>query len=131
LPPEKECKAMKNIRKQKVESQLKREISLIIMQDLKDSRIHGIISVTRVSMTNDVRAAHVFVSVMGEEKDKKGAMAGLKNAAGFIRREIGQRIELRYTPEIIFELDDTLDEQLRMEQIFKNIEEQEKKDETK
>jgi ribosome-binding factor A len=122
---------MKNIRKQKVESQLKREISMIIMQDLKDSRVHGIISVTRVSMTNDVRAAHVSVSIMGDEKNKKSGMAGLKNAAGYIRKVIGERIQLRYTPEIIFELDDTLDEQVRMERIFRTIEEKEKKDEPK
>jgi ribosome-binding factor A len=122
---------MKNIRKQKVESQLKREISLIIMQDLKDARVHKLISVTRVSLTNDIRAAHVSVSIMGDEKDKKGGMAGLKNAAGFIRKEIGQRIQLRYIPEIIFELDDTLDEQVRMERIFREIEEQGKKDEPK
>jgi ribosome-binding factor A len=121
---------MKNIRKQKVESQLKREISMIIMQDMKDPRVNRLISVTRVSLTNDIRAAHVYVSVMGGEKDKKGAMAGLKSAAGFIRKEIGERIQLRYIPEIIFELDDTLDEQLRVERIFKTIQEQGKKDET-
>lgn len=121
---------MKNIRKQKVESQLKREISMIIMRDLKDARVRKLISVTRVSLTNDIRAAHVSVSIMGDEKEKKGAMAGLKSAAGFVRHEIGARIQLRYIPEIIFELDDTLDEQVRMEKIFQTIEQQGKKDET-
>jgi ribosome-binding factor A len=115
---------MHNIRKQKVESQLKREISMLIMRELKDPRTNKLISVTNVSLTNDIRAAHVYVSVMGDEKDKKGAMAGLKSAAGFIRKEIGEIIQLRYTPEIIFELDETIDEQVRVERLFKTIEEQ-------
>ncbi len=115
---------MHNIRKQKVESQLKREIGMLIMRELKDPRTNHLISVTNVSLTNDIRAAHVYVSVMGDEKAKKGAMAGLKSAAGFIRKEIGEIIQLRYTPEIIFELDETIDEQVRVEKLFKTIEEQ-------
>jgi ribosome-binding factor A len=87
--------------------------------------------VTGVSLSNDIRTANVHVSIMGDEKDKKGGMAGLKNAAGFIRKRIGESIQLRYTPEIVFELDDTLDEQMRMERIFQTIQEQGKKDEPK
>lgn len=104
---------------------------MIIMRDLKDPRVNKLISVTHVSLTNDIRAAHVYVSVMGDDKEKKGAMAGLKNAAGYIRKEIGEIIQLRYTPEIKFELDDTLDEQVRVARIFRTIEEQKKEDEPK
>ena len=117
---------MHSIRKAKVESQLKREISMIIMQDIKDPRVHHLISVTGVSLSNDIRIAHVFVSVMGDEKAKKGAMAGLNSAAGFIRKEIGESIRLRYNPEIKFELDETLDEQMRIERLLKTIEDERK-----
>jgi ribosome-binding factor A len=104
---------------------------MIIMREMKDPRVHRLISVTHVSLTNDIRAAHVYVSVMGDDKDKKGAMAGLKNAAGYIRKIVGESITLRYTPEIIFELDESIDEQVRVDRIFKTIEEQAKKDEPK
>jgi ribosome-binding factor A len=115
-----------NIRKAKVESQLKREISLMIMQDIKDPRVRHLISVTGVSLSNDIRIANVYVSVMGDEKAKKGAMAGLNSAAGFVRKEIGERIQLRYTPEVKFELDETLDEQVRVDRLLKTIEDERK-----
>jgi len=120
---------VKNIRKQKVESQLKREISMIIMRDMKDPRVNRLITVTGVSLTNDIRIAHVYVSVMGDDKDKKGAMAGLKSAAGFIRKEIGDRIQLRYIPEIKFELDETMDERAKIDRLLLEIHSREQEDE--
>jgi ribosome-binding factor A len=120
---------MKSMRKLKVESQMKREISMIIMRDIKDPRAHKLISVTGVSLTNDLRAAHVYVSIMGDDKAKRGGLAGLKSAAGFVRKEIGESMNLQFTPEIIFALDDTLDEQARLEGLFKKIEDQRAKNE--
>ena len=113
---------MQGIRKKKAESLLKREISEIILRELKDPRVK-FVTITGVSLTNDLKAAHVYVSVMGGEKDKKGSMAGLRSAAGFVRGRIGDNVRLRYNPEIKFEIDDTLETRDRIEQLFRKIEE--------
>lgn len=96
-------------RTNRINEEVKREISDIIQNELKDPRLSKLISVMAVSVTRDLRYAKVFVSIMGGEDDKKLAMNGLKSAAGFIRREIGRRIQLHYTPEIIFELDNSIE----------------------
>jgi len=93
----------------RISEEIKREISFIIQNELKDPRLGKMISVTAVDVTRDLRYAKVYVSVLGDENDKKDAASGLKSASGFIRREIGRRIQLRYTPEIIFELDDSIE----------------------
>ncbi len=94
-------------RTQKINDQLMREISSVI-HSLKDSRIPMMTSVVAVEATNDLRYAKVYVSVMGEADAQKGALAGLNSAAGFMRRELGKRMELRYTPELIFALDNSI-----------------------
>ena len=113
---------MQGVRKKKAESLLKREISGIIMREMKDPRVK-FVTVTGVSLTNDLKAAHVYISVMGGEKEKKGTMAGLKSAAGFVRGRIGESVRLRYNPEIRFELDETLDARDRVEKLLRKIEE--------
>ena len=86
---------------------MKQEISQIILQELKDPRI-GFVTVTKVEMTGDLREATIFVSIMGKDEALKDTLQGLKSSLGFIRREIGKRIRLRFTPEISFALDDSL-----------------------
>jgi len=76
---------------------------------LKDPRLSKLISITEVNVTKDLRYAKVYVSVMGSEEEKANSLEGLKSAAGFIRREIGRRVQLRYTPEIHFELDNSIE----------------------
>ena len=93
----------------RISEEIKWEISNIIQNDLKDPRLPEFVSVLSVDTTRDLRYAKVYVSVYGNEEEKKKAMEGLKNAAGFIRREIGQRIKLRYTPELLFELDNSIE----------------------
>jgi len=116
---------MNNIRKQRVESAIRREISTLILRDLKDPRI-GFVSVTHVSLTNDLRIAHVYVSIMGDNEAKEKSMEGLKSASGFIRKQVGDVIKLRYTPEIIFKLDDTQEERERIMKLLKTIEDERK-----
>jgi len=111
---------MKEIRKQRVESQLRKEISLIIIEDIKDPRIK-FVSVTHASLSNDLRIANVYVRVMGNDEERNNAMQGLVSASGFIRKEIGERMRLRYTPEIKFFFDESLDIQLRIENILREI----------
>jgi ribosome-binding factor A len=93
----------------RISEEMKKEISAIIQGELKDPRLSRLISVTNVNVTKDLRYAKVFVSIMGNDEEKKNALDGLKSAAGFIRREVGHRIQLRYTPEIQFELDNSIE----------------------
>lgn len=92
----------------KINEEVKRELSGVI-RELKDSRIPMMTSVVQVSVTNDLRYAKVYVSVMGDEETKKKALAGLKSAAGFVRREMGRRVQMRQTPEFLFELDNSIE----------------------
>jgi ribosome-binding factor A len=88
---------------------MKKEVSSIIQNDLKDPRLPKLISVMSANVTKDLRYAKIFISVLGNDEEKKNALQGLKSAAGFIRREIGHRMQLRYTPEMIFELDTSIE----------------------
>jgi ribosome-binding factor A len=92
-----------------ISEEMKKEISAIIQNELKDPRLPKMISVMSADVTKDLRYAKVFISVLGDETDKKNAIDGLKSAAGFIRREVGHRLQLRYTPELLFELDNSIE----------------------
>lgn len=97
-------------RTDRIAEEMKKEISSIINNELKDPRLPKLISVTSVNVTKDLRYAKVYVSVFGNDEEKKNAIIGLKSAAGFIRREVGHRIQMRYTPEIQFELDNSIEQ---------------------
>lgn len=112
---------MNEIRKKRLESLLKREISLIIMHEIKDPRIH-FVTVTNVSLTNDYKMAHIYVSIMGDEKEKEKNLQGLKNASGFIRKLVGESIKIKYNPELIFKIDDSFEKQDKIFKILKEIE---------
>jgi ribosome-binding factor A len=96
-------------RTNRISEEMKKEISGIIQNELKDPRLPQMISVISADVTKDLRYAKVYISVLGSEEDKKNALHGLKSAAGFIRREIGHRMQLRYTPEMLFELDNSIE----------------------
>lgn len=104
----------------KINGEVMRELANII-RNLKDTRIPLMTSVVKVSVTNDLRYAKAYISVMGDEETKKKAMEGLKSAAGFIRREIGKKIDLRYTPEFIFELDNSIEQGAHIEELLNKI----------
>ena len=98
---------MSKVRVEKVQEFIKQEISQIILNEMKDPRIH-FVTVTGVEATADLRQAKVFVSLYGKKKKKKETWQALEKAAGFLRSEIGRRIRLRCTPELSFQLDETL-----------------------
>lgn len=104
----------------KINEEVKRELASVI-RDLKDSRIPLMTSVVTVNVTNDLRYAKAYISVMGDEETKKRAMQGLKSASGFIRREMGRRVDLRYTPEFIFELDTSIEHGANIEKLLNDI----------
>lgn len=96
------------LRIEKLQELIKQETGKMLLNDIKDPRI-GFVTVTDVEMTGDLREAKIFVSIMGGDEQVKNSLEGLKSALGFIRREIGKRIRLRFTPEISFALDTSLD----------------------
>jgi len=102
---------------------IQREISDILQRRIKDPRI-GFCTILRVDVSRDLRHAKVFVSIMGTQDQQKDTLAGLKSATGFIRREIGHRIMLRHTPEIVFRIDRSVDHSLRIAQLIKEGNEQ-------
>ncbi|TVQ07762.1 MAG: 30S ribosome-binding factor RbfA [Leptolyngbya sp. DLM2.Bin27] len=95
-----------NRRVERVASLIKREISQMVMLDIKDDRVGaGMVSVTDVDVSGDLQHAKVFVSIYGTPEAKAETMEGLRAATGFVRSELGQRLRLRRTPEIMFKED--------------------------
>jgi ribosome-binding factor A len=89
---------------------IKREVSQMLMTDIKDDRVGtGMVSVTDVDVSGDLQHAKIFVSIYGTEAAKAETMAGLKSATGFVRSELGARIRLRRTPEVVFLEDRSLE----------------------
>ena len=113
-------------RMDKVNETLKKEIGTIIDQDLRNQNITGLISVTKVKTAPDFSQARVYISLLNC-KSKKNTLEGIKKASGYIRTEIAKRINLRYTPELIFELDESIEYGSRIESILKEIMQEEKK----
>ena len=107
-------------RMERVDEEFKRELGKIIDQDLKNPNITGLISVTKVKTSSDLKSARVYISILGS-KSKKNTFEGLKNATGFIRTELAKRVNLRYTPELIFELDDTMEYGAKIDNILKEL----------
>jgi ribosome-binding factor A len=98
---------MASNRKGRINEELQRELSSLI-RTLKAPRVQqSMVSVTKVEATGDLRYAKVYISVLDKDKSKE-TLKGLKSAGGFLRREIGSRLQLRYTPELIFEEDDSI-----------------------
>ena len=92
-----------------------------VIRELKDSRIPIMTSVVAVHVTNDLSYAKCYISDMGDEQTQKKAIEGLKSASGFIRREIGRRIELRHTPEFLFEIDHSIEHGAYINQVLNDI----------
>ncbi|AGT31579.1 ribosome-binding factor A [Geobacillus genomosp. 3] len=109
-----------NIRATRVGEQMKKELSDIIGRKLKDPRI-GFVTVTDVRVTGDLQQAKVYISVFGDDEQRENTLKALEKAKGFIRSEIGQRIRLRKTPEILFEIDETIEYGSRIEQLIRKI----------
>ena len=107
-------------RMSRVDEELKKEISNIITYELKDPNITGLISVTKVKVSGDLKYAKVYVSMLNA-KDNKQVLAALKKSAGFVRTEIAKRINLRTTPEIIFIFDDSIEYGSRIDTILKEV----------
>jgi ribosome-binding factor A len=93
---------------ERVNGEVQRELSNIIRTEIKDPRIAPLTSVTAVEVTQDLKYCKAYISVLGDDEAGNETIAGLKSAAGFIRRELARRINLRNTPELIFVLDTSI-----------------------
>ena len=110
-----------NNRMTRINDEILKELAQILRGELKDPRVGVMTSVLRVDTTPDLKYCKVYVSVLGNDEEKQGVMKGLKNATGFIRRLLAQRVNLRNTPELIFKLDDSVEYSIRMSKLIDEI----------
>ncbi|MFP6567490.1 MAG: 30S ribosome-binding factor RbfA [Dehalococcoidia bacterium] len=99
-----------NRRIERINSQLRSEISKMILTDIKDPRISGVVSITRVETTGDMSYAKVFVSVYGSDTDKRNTLKAMSSARGFIQNELLHRLAIRRPPSLSFRLDETIEQ---------------------
>ena len=99
------------------------ELSQLILHRVKDPRL-GFVTVTHVNVAPDLRSARVFYSVLGDDKKKAETQIALEKAAGFLQKEIGTALILRYTPKLHFSLDDSLDRGLEIDRVLRDIHKQ-------
>lgn len=110
-----------NTRMIRINDEIQRELSQIIRTEVKDPRIGSLTSVIRVETTSDLKYCKVFISVLGNDEEKDGVMKGLKNAGGFIRHLLAERVNLRNTPELLFKLDNSVEYSVRMNALINEI----------
>lgn len=104
-------------RNDRLAEEVREEVARIVGTGLKDPRI-GFVTVIRVELTADLRNARVYVGILGGPADRDKTLAGLQQAAGFIRRELGRRIHVRHTPELQFRYDEGLDATARVARLL-------------
>ncbi len=107
----------------KITQTIKKELSDIIQNELKDPRIPDLASVISVHVTGDLREATAYISIYGTEDQKKQCMDALESAQGFIRKELGARLNIRYTPKLAFKSDDSIEHGAHLNVLFNKIKE--------
>ncbi len=107
-------------RTDRIEEEIKKISSKVISQELKDPRLTGLISVTKVSVTKDLKYCKIFVSMLGTE-DNTEAMNALKSGSGVVRKAIGNNIRMHSTPEVIFEFDNSIEYGAHIQDVIKEL----------
>ena len=105
----------------RINEEIRKEVSYILQNLLKDPRIDILTSVVTVDTPKDLKFCKLFISVLGDDEKRSQTKVALKSAAGFIRRELAARLNLRNTPELIFVMDDSIEYSVHMEQKLKEI----------
>ncbi len=116
---------MQSTRAERVAQMMQKELGTMIQRELKDPRI-GFASVTRVEVSRDLSAAKVFISVLGSAENAEDTMAGLEHAKGFLRGEVGRRLQLRHAPEINFRRDESIDRSMALQRLMRQLKEDRK-----
>lgn len=117
-------------RSDRVSDEIRNVLSVILREEIRDPRLPSLVSVTEVKVTRDLSHATAYISVYGDEQQKKDCQMALKSANGFIRREIAKRVKLRIAPEIHFILDESIERGIRMSQLIDKALEQDKGNKT-
>ena len=104
----------------RINEEIQRELSALIPA-VKDPRVSGMISVTAVETTTDLRYAKAYISVLDKENGER-VLKGLRSASGWLRRELGSALKLRYTPELVFQLDDSIDKGAHILELLRSVE---------
>lgn len=117
---------MVNYRNGRINEEIKKEVSNTIQNKIKDPRLSAMVSVTNVDTTRDLSYTKVYVSIFGNDLAKKETLQALKSSAGLIRKEIGLHVKLRHVPQVIIELDETIEKAIHLESIFSKIKEKDK-----
>ena len=112
--------AKNEARLNRINEELRKELSSILAYELKNPNITGMLSVTKVKKTPDFKYAKVYVSILNSKNIEK-TMEGLKESAGFIRSRIAKEVNLRITPELVFEIDDSLEYGARIDNILNDL----------
>ncbi|GAB6088188.1 30S ribosome-binding factor RbfA [Alkaliphilus crotonatoxidans] len=107
----------------RLNEEIKKIVSHLIRNELRDPRIAPMTSVVEVDVTRDLRFASIYISVLGTEDEKISTLEALKKSSGFVRREVGQKIKARYTPEILFRLDNSIEKGVEMYHKISKIQE--------
>ena len=114
-------------RAERVAEAIRREASLLIKDELRDPRV-GFVTVTKATITADLRNAVIYYTVLGDDKTKELAKKGLQSALRFLRMEIAHKLKLRYVPELRLRRDDTFDYAQRIDEVLKKIKDEERED---
>lgn len=108
------------LRADRVKKVLRIEISRILQEDLKDPRI-GFVTVTRIDLTGDLRYAKVYFSILGDAANQESSVEGIESALGYIRRLVGERLKLKYVPELSFKFDRSMEYGINLEKTFERL----------
>src|SRR5579884_3608590 len=112
---------MSSRRIERVNDLLRSELSELIGRTLKDPRVAGLVSLTEVETSADLRHARVYVSVFGSDEERRSTLSALRHAAGFLRHEVAQRVTLRHMPELDFQLDSSIERGDRILQLLRQV----------
>jgi len=118
---------MEGKRSDKVADLIQKEISQMLVRSIKDPRI-GFVTITKVTVSEDCRFAKIYFSVPGPIEERERSMEGLNSARGYVRKELGRRIRLRYTPEIVFQFDPSIEYAIHMEELIHSIHQEKEPD---
>ena len=110
-----------SIKNTRVNAEVQHELANLIRGRIKDPRIHPMTSVTSVEVAPDLKTCRAYISVLGNEEEKKNTLQGLKNAEGYIRRQLAKNINLRNTPEIRFILDESIEYGVAMSKLIDEV----------
>lgn len=110
-----------SIKNTRINGEVQKELSKIISQEIKDPRIHPMTSVVQVEVAPDLKHAKVFISVLGNEKEREDTYAGLRSAAPYIRSLLAKSINLRNTPELHFVMDQSIEYGINMSKMIDDV----------